>query len=322
MNRIVRILSVSSAFLLCAQGAFAQCENKSGFNKLACQAQTQGNGPFQPVKPDAKTFLSTSFADTIHGDTLPASIDPKAFKPLTDLDRTDDGAFILKAGIYEAYVQSYTLDPGDANATKAGGYYPAPIKGAKAKIVSSLLKQIELHPDVQQNDVQQLFFAIVQGVDLEKMPPNVQQTAVRVLPKDIMREMQGAAQAKAFQQGLMNILNAHAAKDKNAQANQQKMADFNKQIQQMRQQADANAAFNAQPDAAAPVVRGTWVQMPGGFYLRYLPDGFVKTRLQLMVPDEAIAQAQSQLTFDPTQFLAVLGQAPSERIGISMRAAR
>jgi hypothetical protein len=322
MNRIVRILSVSSALLLCAQGAIAQCENKSGFAKLACQAQTNSNGPFQAAKPDPKTFLSTSFADTIHGETLPANIDPKAFKPLTELDRTDDGAFILKPGIYEAYVQSYTLEPGDVNATKAGGYYPAPIKGTKAKIVSSLLKQIELHPDVSQSDVQFLLFAIVQGVDLEKMPPNVQQTAVRVLPKDIVREMQAATQAKAFQQGLMNILNAHAAKDKNAQANQQKMADFNNQLKQMQQQAEATAAFNGQPDAAAPVVRGTWVQMPGGFYVRYLPDGYVKTRLQLMVPDEAVTQAQTPLTFDPTQYLAVLGQAPSERLGISLRPAR
>lgn len=322
MSRIIRILTVSSALILCARGVFAQCENKTGFAKLACQVQTQSNGPFQAAKPDAKTFLSTSFADTIQGQTLPANIDPKAYRPLTELDRADDGAFILKPGMYEAYVQSYTLDPGDANATKAGGYYPAPIKGSKAKIVSSVLKQIELHPDVAQNDVQQLLFAIVQGIDLEKMPPTVQQTAMRVLPKDILRGMQAATQARAFQQGLMNILNAHAANDKNAQANQQKMADFNKQLQQMQQQAQANAAFNAQPDAAAPVLRGTWVQMPGGFYLRYLPDGYAKTRMQLMVPDEAIAQAPSPLTFDPTQYLAVLGQAPSERIGISLRPAR
>jgi hypothetical protein len=43
-----------------------------------------------------------------------------------------------------------------------------------------------------------------------------------------------------------------------------------------------------------------------------------------MVPDAAIAQAdpKSPLTFDPTQFLAVLGQAPSERIGVTLRVAR
>src|ERR1700760_4293039 len=47
MNHIVRNLTVSGALLAYASGAFAQCENKSGFAKLACQAQTNSNGPFQ-----------------------------------------------------------------------------------------------------------------------------------------------------------------------------------------------------------------------------------------------------------------------------------
>lgn len=320
MNNNARILTISCALALSATGASAQCENKSGFAKLACQTQTNITGPYQAATPDPKTFLSTSFADTIHGETLPANIDPKMYRPLTELERSEDGAFILKPGMYEAYVQSYTLDLGDANSTKAGGYYPAPIKGTKAKIVASILKQIELHPDVGQVDVQQLLLFVVQGTDLDKMPPSVQQTVARVCPKDIIRQMQASVQAKQFQQGLMNLLNAHA-KDKNGQQKQQ-LPDFTKQLEQMRQQAEANATFNAQPDAAAPVVRGTWVLMPGGFYLRYLPDGYAKTRLQLMVPDESITNAQMQITFDPTQFLAVLGQAPSERIGISLRQAR
>ena len=322
MRTFVCSLAVAGVLLTSAASALGQCENKTGFAKLACQAQTNSNGPYQAAAPDPKSFITTNFSDVIHGETLPANLDPKMYKPLTELERTDDGAFILKPGMFEAYVQSYTLDPGDVNATKAGGYYPAPIKGTKAKIVASILKQIELHPDVAQGDVQQLLFAVVQGVDLEKMPLSTQQTAARVLPKDILKDMQAATQAKQFQQGLMNILNAHAAKDKNAQQNQQKLSDFNKQLAQMQQQAQANSSFNAQADAAAPSVRGTWLQMPGGFYLRYLPDGYVKTRVQLMVPDEAVAQAQSQLTFDPTQFIAVLGQAPSERIGISLRPAR
>jgi hypothetical protein len=318
MNRNFRMLSSFGAFVLLAASAFGQCDNKTGFAKLACQAQTQSNGPFQAAVPDAKLSITTSIADGIHGDTLPPTFEPKAFKPLMSLDRTDDGSFILKPGMYEAYVQSYTLDASDPNITKQAGYYPAPIKGLKAKIVASLLKQIELHPDVAQGEVQALLFAIVQGVDLEKMPPNVQQTAVRVLPKDIITQMQGATQAKQIEQNLMNILNQRMAKDPKAQ---QQMAQWNKAMQQ--QQA-ANPTFNADAAASEPVLRGTWAQMPGGFYVRYLPDGYMKTRLQVMVPDAAISDTDGKtpLTFDPTQFLAVLGGAPPERIGISLRPAR
>ncbi len=230
-----------------------------------------------------------------------------------------DGAFILKPGIYEVYAQSFTLDLGDVNTTKAGGYYPAPIKGSKAKIVAALLKQSELHPDITQADIQQLLFAIVQGTDLEKMPPAIQQTAVRVLPHNTVAQMQGATQAKALENSLMNMLNQRLSKNPAAQQQMNQISNGLKQAQQM-----AGPSFKADAEASEPVARGTWAEMPGGFYVRYLPDGYMKTRLQVMVPDEAIAQAdpKAPLTFDPTQYLAVLGQAPPERIGITLRPAK
>jgi hypothetical protein len=330
MKPIVRYSVTCGAFVLsfiAVPNAFAQCENKSGFAKLACQAQANNSaGSGLPVTlgiADAKnTALTTSFTDTIHLDTLPPTVEPKAFKPLTELDRTDDGAFILKAGIFEAYLQSYAVDPTDVNLSKPGGYYPAPIKGKKAKIIAALLKQVELHPDVPQNDIQQLLFAIVQGVDLEKMNPVVQQTAARVLPKEILTQMQGATQAKALEKNLLAMLNQRLAKDPAAQ---QKLAQINNAEKQVQQQtAGLTPTFKSEADASEPVARGTWAQMPGGFYVRYLPDGYMKTRLQVIVPDAAIAQAdpKTPLTFDPTQYLAVLTQAPAERIGITLRQAR
>lgn len=326
MTRTLRSLAIYLALLLPflgANDAIAQCENKSGFAKLVCQAQANNanNSALAPGMNDPRALtITTGFADTIHLDTLPPTFEPKAFKPLTGLDRTDDGAFVLKAGMYEVYAQSYTLDASDPNITKPGGYYPAPIKGTKAKIVAAILKNVELHPDVTQADVQQLLFAVVAGTDLEKMPPQIQQVAVRVLPREIVTQMQGATQAKAIEKSLMDMLNQRFAKDKNAQ---QKLAQMNDAMKQMQQSGGFPPSFRSDAESDVPVARGTWAQMPGGFYVRYLPDGYMKTRLQVMVPDAAIAQAdpKSPLTFDPTQFLAVLGQAPSERIGVTLRVA-
>lgn len=324
MRSTLKFLSVISGSVLFASSLFAQCDNKTGFAKLACQAQANSSAPagLPPGVGDPKTApISTALADAIHLDTLPSTVDPQAFRPLMSLDRTDDGAFILKAGIYEAYVQSYALDAGDVNASKPGGYYPAPIKGKKAKILSALLKYAELHADVSQPDIQQLVWAIVGGVDLEKMNPTVQQTAARVLPQDILKQMQGAAQAKAFQDALMNMLNQRLAKDKSAQQNLGKMNDAMKQIQQ--QTAGLAPTFKSEADTDAPVARGTWAQLPGGFFVRYLPDGYMKTRVQVVVPDAAIQQAdpKTPLTFDPTQYLAILCQAPGERLGLTLRPA-
>jgi hypothetical protein len=326
MNHIViRSLGALALGTFVSSAAWAQCENKSGFAKKLCEAQ-QGRGGAAgasglPDFGDNKTnALTTNFADTIHLDTLPPTVEPKAFKPLTSLERSDDGAFILKSGIYEAYLQSYTLDAGDVNLPKAGGYYPAPIKGRRAKIVASLLKESELHPDVLQNEIQQLLFFIVQGMDLEKMPPAFQQTAMRVMSKESLRQLQGAAMAGMIEKSILDIINQRISKDKNAQKVIGQMNDAEKQAQQNAAAAPADFTTGF----AEPVQRGTWAQMPGGFYVRYLPDGYMKTRLQVIVPDAAIAavSGKSALTFDPTQFLAVLAGSPPERIGITLRPVR
>jgi len=325
MNRIGRYAVISSAFLMAfaAPCAFAQCQNKSGFAKKVCEAQQSRAGsnglPGLPDFGDSKTnALTTSFSDAIHLDTLPPSVDPKAFKPLTSLDRADDGAFILTVGIYEAYVQSFTLDAGGANPGAPGAFFPAPIKGRNAKILASLLKESELHPDVPQNDIQQLVLVIVQGMALDKMPPALQQVAARVLPKESFRQLQGAAMADAF----LGMINERMSKDRNAQKTIGKINDIGTQMQ--KNSAATQAAGAGGPAAyAEPVLRGTWAQMPGGFYVRYLPDGYMKTRVQVIVPDAAVtADAKTVLTFDPTQFLAVLNQTPGARLGITLRPVR
>jgi hypothetical protein len=294
----------AAALALLAPAVFAQCENKKGFSKALCGMNANNpNRPQVSAATPRNTGITTSFADAIHGEALPPSFDPRSFTPLTSLERNDDGAFVLKAGFYEATVQSFALDP-TTNVTKPAGYYPAPIKGRFAKILASLLKNAELHPDISQPELQQLVGAVAAGTNLEKMAPPVQQIALRALPKDAIRALQGAAQADAFNKALMDAINRKIAGDRNAQ---QAIANMQQGAENARQQAEANAL-------SEPVARGAWAQMPGGFYVRYLPEGYTRTRLQLIVPETV-----SSATFDPTQYLAVLGQMPSERLGITLR---
>jgi hypothetical protein len=327
MNRIaMSSLSVWMLLSTASTYVFAQCEDKSGFAKQACQVQANSTVLAGQASLDTKSSpLTTTFADTIHQGTLPPSMEPKSFRPLTALPRTDDGAFILgHAGIFEVYAQSYTLEVNDSNATKPGGYFPAPILGRRAKIIASLLKQVELHPDVPQADIQTLLLAIVQGADLEKMPPAMQQTAARVLPKDTLTQLQGATQARAAERHLLDLLNQRMARNKAANQTLGQINNTETQISQNTAGVLPEPTFKDAASAAEPVARGTWAQMPGGFYVRYLPDGYMRTRVQVIVPDAAVAQAdpKNPLTFDPTQYLAVLSIAPGERIGVTLRTAR
>jgi hypothetical protein len=284
---------------------------------------TSGAGiPPAVLQGSKEAALTTGLADTIHPDTLPGAVDPdsKLFNPLLKLDRTDDGSFILKAaGMYEAYLQSYSLDANDSGAGRVAGFYPAPCcKGRRAAVVAAVLKFSELHPDVSQNDIQQLLWAIVAGTDLEKMPANIQQAAVKILPHDLAVSLQGQAQAQAAKKTLMDYVNGRIKKSPSASAGAG-AADGVKTVL-------GSGSVSAPPIAAGntpglPVERGAWALMPGGFFLRYLTEGCSKIRLQIIVPEALGVSSTSPLLFDPTQFLAVYTQAPALRLGVTLRQA-
>jgi hypothetical protein len=325
--RYSRAAAKGLIYFAAAATVFAQCEDKTGFAKKACEVQAAGPvapGPGGQAKNDA---LTTGFADMIHIDTLPATIEPTGFTPLTALKREADGGFILVAGLFEATVQSFSLDPGDRLPARPAGYYPAPIKGRKAKIIADVLKQAELHPEVSQAEIQALLTTIVSGLDLEAMPPQVQQTAARVMSKEGLRQLQGAIAAKAMQKALLNMLNQRIAKDpklqQQAAINAAKQREFERQTglgQAMKDMQALNKAEQALPTGSV-VVRGTWAQMPGGFFVRYLPEGYARTKVQVMVPDNLLfsEDPDSLITFDPAKYLAVYTQAPVQRLGITLR---
>lgn len=305
------------SLLVGIRAANAQCQGKSGFALQACLVAANASGSSNAAAPPAELnskapALTTGIADLIHLDSLPPTVEPSGFGSLLKLDRSDDGSFILKTGIFEAYVQSYSLEPNDC-ANRAAGFYAAPIKGRRAEVIAAVLKQAELHPDVPQGDIQAVLWAIVSGAELEKMPPPVQHTAARILPQDLLAQLRGAVQAQAAEKALMSWLNQRvrnpAAKQSAATAGKWGGGNV----------ASPQAVGSQVGGLGEPVLRGTWAQMAGGWFVRYLPEGCAKTKLQVIVPDTATAQATSPLLFDPTQFLAVHTQAPGMRLGLTLR---
>ena len=300
--------------------SLAQCEDKQGFAKQACQVKnavhpsSPDGGKQAPARLAATQPLATGLSDAIHLDTLPPSVNPKVFKPLLKLERTNDGAFILKRGFYQAVVESYYFENSSDASAKIGAFFPAPFIGARAASLATALKQSELHPEMGQKDIEQLLLAIYAGTDLEKMPQPVQQTALILLPREVAKQLKAMEQAKSAEQNVMSYLNTRLGGAFTAP----------------KQAAQAPAIAPITPGGSdgddgdgmdLPAVRGTWAQMPGGFYVRYLPDGWARTRIEVMVPDAALAKADPKqpLTFDPTQYLAILSQVPAQRLGITLR---
>ena len=118
-------------------------------------------------------MVSSGLADSITGaDTLPGSVDPdlKLFSPLLQLERVDDGAFILcKTGMYEAYLQGFSAGcKRRRRQSYARSWVPAPIRGKRGEVVASILKNAELHPEISQSEAQGLLWAVVSGTHFGK----------------------------------------------------------------------------------------------------------------------------------------------------------
>jgi hypothetical protein len=315
---IITLLPV--LWLFPSRSLFGQCEDKQGFAKQACQVKnlvhpSSSDGSKRvPASVAVAQPLVTGLSDAIHPDTLPPSVNPKVFKSLLKLDRTDDGAFILKRGFYQAVVESYYFENFNDVSAKTGAFFPAPFIGSRALILAATLKQSELHPEVGQRDIEQLLQAIYLGTDLEKMPQQVQQTALVLLPKQLAVQLKSSTQAQTTEQNVMGFLNARIGG----------ASTPTKQPTQPPAIAPITPGGSDGDDGDGmdlPAVRGTWAQMPGGFYVRYLPEGWARTRIEIMVPDAALVRADPKqpLTFDPTQYLAILAQAPAQRLGITLR---
>src|SRR5215472_51683 len=197
---------------LSIQAASAQCANKTGFAKALCQTQsmtadTSATATIDGVIKGAKgSPITTGVADTIHLDILPPSVEPQTFSPFLKLERTEDGAFILKPGIYEAYVESYSLTPFDQPTPRGSAFFPAPIKGRRARVVSDILKFAELHRDVPQVIIQNLVGLTIYGTDLEKMPPQTQAAAAKILPKESLMKLSGVAHVTILEKVIVGTL--------------------------------------------------------------------------------------------------------------------
>jgi hypothetical protein len=315
------------------RAALAQCENKAGFARQACEVETGnvaalGSDALRLNQPGGAA-LTTGFADSFHAATMAPALQPASFTPLTELDRVDDGAFILKPGSFEATLETFLLDAGQPAFRRGEAFYPAPLKGQRAKIVGSLLKQAELHPELPHSAMQQLMTAVVLGAQLERMPLLLQQTAARLLPPEMLKQLSGATGTQAAARRMLMTLNNRLRSNGTIGRAMNAASGRFRGIDQAYGITDTATALGIgrrgrQASSIPPSNPAAFVQMPGGFYVRYLPDQMASVRIQVVVPSPATASAAAKapLTFDPTQYLAISAGVPRQRLGATLRKVR
>ena len=99
--------------------------------------------------------ISTGLSDAKWGDESKDGFTPsESPSELTTLPRTANGGFVLQPGYYTMDVQSYCLMAGTHGPGAGDGYLYAPVKGAAADAVVSIVRQSVRQSDIEQEDSQ------------------------------------------------------------------------------------------------------------------------------------------------------------------------
>ena len=287
-----------------------------------------------------KEPITTSFADARNEIVLPDSFTPLAFKPLMASPKAPDGSLLLSPGAYEADLQSFCLHAGTHGPSQGDGYLYAPLKGSKAAIIRSLLQAKAQHPEIPQTQVQLLIWAIESRAKFSDLPLTLQRAALTLLTAKQIYDLNGGALGLVPQSVLDKAMASMPPDERKI---------FAVQAELRGKLASSSATFAeiesiavlpgpAQPDG--PIIpQGRWSSHPGGYFVRYFPDGYQRTKVQVYVPetrsstrapsglplrapklvlvnDEAAAGPRTA-QYDPTGDVAVPANTGAQRLGIS-----
>jgi hypothetical protein len=213
---------------------------------------------------------------------------PDNFAYMTVLSRTPEGSYLLQPGLFEMHCESYCLKPGTYGPATGDGYIYAPLKGPRADVIKKILKESVNHPDIEQENIQLLIWAIIARSKIEDISPKARIAAVKMLtPKEIIEINGGAVSLipddlfKKFLSGLPEPL--------------QKLIETESKIRELISRSDATyeeiekvAVLFGEPEDTEPkrnIPEGRWSLHPEGYFVRFFPSGYKRTLLQIYVPE-------------------------------------
>jgi hypothetical protein len=263
--------------------------------------------------------VTTSLDDAVTEVPSLDDFDPKDVLPMIDLPRTPDGGYWLAPGVWEMTVRSFCLKAGTHGPSQGSGHSYAPLKGPKANVVRNILLSSANHPEIPQQDVQVLLWAIIARTKFTDMPRRHQETAARLLsPKDLLDLNGGAlgvlapdAQEKAFAN-----LPGPVKQVLEAENNLRKM--MTSTVEAPYNELERVAVLTGLPiiePGGREIKRGRWSYHPDGYFIRFFANSYQATKIQIYFPEKfevkqdrngrieraIIGAAEPMLTEDPVR---------------------
>jgi hypothetical protein len=265
-----------------------------------------------------KEPISTSLADARWGDPTKDNFVPPAPKrQLSGLQRTASGGFVLQTGYYSFHDQSYCLQAGTHGPGKGDGYLYAPPLGAAKDAVIAIVRGSVQHSDIDQHTIQALLWAILARAKIEDLSNDLKVAAGRLLTP---RQLAG------LNRNVFDMLSSGPIADnlpREVRSVLQAEADLRSML------TSPGTSFRELEQVAilagmAPVGAGSldvpskrWSQHPDGYWIRYLPNSYSNTVVEIWVPEGSAGVGKE---YDPATHIAVPGNTARQRLIQSGRA--
>ena len=299
-----------------AVGARAQLGGIGGLgDKL--KKKTPGVGSLLEGKPP----ITTSLEDAKWADASKDSFTPReAARSLRTLQRTPNGGFVLQPGFYSLQTQSYCLKAGTHGPGGGDGYLYAPPKGPAEDAVMTVVRNSVNRPEIPQQRIQQLLWAIIARAKFEDLQGEIKATASQLLtPRQLASLNRNALDvlSNSHLQSALGGVPGPVRQVLEAESSLRRMlttpgASF---AEMERVAVLSGAAPLGEGSRAVP--SGRWSLHPDGYHVRYLPSGYSSTRVEIWVPQGSPAVGKE---YDPATHMAVPGNTARQRLIQSGRA--
>jgi hypothetical protein len=258
--------------------------------------------------------VTTSFNDVNQiGSKLPDLIEVKNAQPLYLLPRSPEGGYVLCEGFFEMTSKSYCLHAGTFAPSEGDGYMYAALAGPKSGIITTIIKSAAAHPEIEQKDIQVFLWTIIARTRFADYSGKVKITATALLNPTQLTQLEGGVLGvlpnsivKKAKAKLPTAVQAAFEAENNIR---QLVASGNYTYAQMEEYAIVAGMAAPRPD----IPSGIWTLHPDGYYIRYFPFGFSRTRVQIYVPAAVIA-AGTALVYDAADDIACPANTGSQRL--------
>ncbi len=272
---------------------------------------------------EGKPPITTSLPDAKWGDASRDGFTPREpARPLMTLQRTPNGGFVLQPGAYTMQTQSYCLKAGTHGPGGGDGYLYAPPKGPAEDAVMTILRNSVNRPEIPQQQIQQLLWAIIARAKFEDLQGALKATASQLLtPRQLASLNRNALDvlSNSQLQGALGGVPGPVRQVLQAEAQlRQMLTSPGTSFAEMERVAVLSGAAPL-GEGSRDVPSGRWSLHPDGYHVRYLPSGYSSTRVEIWVPQGSPAVGKE---YDPAAHIAVPGNTARQRLIQSGRAQR